>query len=235
MPDMDGLAVSREIHRQGYAHRNTKLPYIIAMTAHTSLKDQQDCVSAGMDDYISKPLRISELGEKLLRCETKIADYNSSNSNQINSIIVAPTVSLPEIPLSPEEPLPTVSSHLVQNWDETWQYLMQITLDNQDFAIDLLQMSIHENKDRLERLKAAITQDPIDFVIIQSLAHQIRGSCGNLGLTVLQKLGQDLEQDAMNQRSENLVHYLHSIEKSMQDVSDYRLKLPARPAYARRI
>ncbi len=240
MPDMDGLAVSREIHRQGYAHRHpTKLPYIIAMTAHTSLKDQQDCVAAGMDDYISKPLRISELGEKLMRCEATISSPFSEKIksldrlNQTNlkrecletiSILNGPEIFLPMV----APPCPT------QNWEETWQYLMQITLDNQNFAIDLLELSIHENKSRLEQLKISI-KDPIDFGTIQSLAHQIRGSCGNLGLTVLQQLGHDLEEDALHQRSDHLVHYLQSIEQAMQQVADYRLTLPERPTYARQL
>jgi HPt (histidine-containing phosphotransfer) domain-containing protein len=112
---------------------------------------------------------------------------------------------------------------------------MQITLDNQDFAIDLIDLSIQENELRLQRLKKSIHQSPIDFITIQSLAHQIRGSCGNLGLTVLQKLGQDLEQDAIYRRPEALTHYIQSIEQAMQGVADYRLTLPDRPVYKRRI
>ncbi len=213
MPDIDGLAVSREIHKQIHTYGNSAtLPYIIAMTAHTSLKDQQDCVEAGMDDYISKPLRISELGEKLMRYE---ASHPLRTWETPNTTILPP--------------------HPTQNWEETWQYLMQITLDNQNFAIDLLELCITENKGRLERLKIAIVNHPIDFVTIQSLAHQIRGSCGNLGLTVLQQLGQDLEQDAMHQRSEPVMRALPLIEQAMQGLEDYRLTLPDKPTYARRI
>jgi signal transduction histidine kinase/CheY-like chemotaxis protein len=268
MPDMDGLAVSREIHKQGYAHGDsTKLPYIIAMTAHTSLQDQQNCVEAGMDDYISKPLRISELGEKLLRCKATIPRFNpeplSSDSpihrttlevkNLETSNLETPKLETSHLETSHLEkvylnrihptniPIPSfpevsgLSPHPTQNWEETWEYLMQMTLDNQNFAIDLLELSISENVGRLERLKTAIAKKPIDFVTIQSLAHQIRGSCGNLGLTVLQQLGHDLEQDAMHQRSDPVIHAIHLIEKAMQGVADYRLTLPDKPTYARRI
>jgi signal transduction histidine kinase/DNA-binding response OmpR family regulator/HPt (histidine-containing phosphotransfer) domain-containing protein len=260
MPDMDGLAVSREIHKQGYADGDsTKLPYIIAMTAHTSLQDQQNCVEAGMDDYISKPLRISELGAKLLRCKATISRFNSEmlsanpavSQTTLEIKKMEPTLEPPNlekvllnrinptsipIPSVPSLPVvPSLSLDPTQNWEETWQYLMQITLDNQNFAIDLLELSISENVGRLERLKISIDKKPIDFVTIQSLAHQIRGSCGNLGLTVLQQLGHDLEQDAMHQRSDPVIHAIHLIEKAMQGVVDYRLTLPNRPTYARRI
>jgi CheY-like chemotaxis protein len=256
MPDMDGLAVSREIHKQGYAQGDsTKLPYIIAMTAHTSLKDQQDCFAAGMDDYISKPLRMAELGEKLLHCKATIPRFNpeSPSSPLLHQTTLEAkleakheeTISLEKvllnrinptsisIPSLPDVPFP--SPHPTQNWEETWEYLMQITLDNQNFAIDLLELSISENVTRLDRLKTSISKKPMDFATIQSLAHQIRGSCGNLGLTVLQQLGHDLEQDAMHQRSEPVIHSIQLIEKAMQGVADYRLTLPDKPTYARRI
>ncbi len=251
MPDIDGLAVSREIHKQGYTHgESIKLPYIIAMTAHTSLKDQQDCMEAGMDDYISKPLRISELGEKLLHCKAKLPRFNpdlspstphqttlemknletTSLEKDLLNGINPTSISTPSIPNAGR-----LSSHPTQNWDETWQYLMQITLDNQNFAIDLIELSISENSGRLERLQTAVAKKPIDFATIQSLAHQIRGSCGNLGLTVLQQLGHDLEQDAMHQRSVPVIDSIQLIEQAMQGVADYRLTLPDKPSYARRI
>jgi signal transduction histidine kinase/CheY-like chemotaxis protein len=205
MPDMDGLAVSRAIHHDRYNQKNIKMhPYIIAMTAHTSMKNKQDCIDAGIDDYISKPLRLADLGEKLLHCEV----HCSSPLTQL---------SIPE---------QTTSE---QNWEETWQYLMNITLDNPNFAIDLLQLFIHENDQRLVNLRKAINSEPIDFKMIQDLAHQIRGSCGNLGLSQLQKLGAELEQIAIHRESEHLLHYLQSIDREVKAVIDYRKTLPDRP------
>jgi CheY-like chemotaxis protein len=56
MPDMDGLDATRAIRK-----RNIKQPYIIAMTANAMQGDREMCIEAGMDDYISKPIRIHEL------------------------------------------------------------------------------------------------------------------------------------------------------------------------------
>jgi len=51
MPEMDGLQATREIIRQ----YGEKRPIIIAMTAGAYEKDKQECLEAGMDDYITKP------------------------------------------------------------------------------------------------------------------------------------------------------------------------------------
>jgi CheY-like chemotaxis protein len=61
MPEMDGLAATRII-RQNYRSRIK----IIAITAYALKGDKERCLEAGMDDYISKPVRMEEL-EKMLR------------------------------------------------------------------------------------------------------------------------------------------------------------------------
>jgi CheY-like chemotaxis protein len=63
MPKMDGLEATRLI-RSLTARRMKKLP-IIAMTAHVFKSDIEQCLEAGMDDHIGKPLDIDELMTKL--------------------------------------------------------------------------------------------------------------------------------------------------------------------------
>ena len=56
MPEMDGLEATRMI-RLCLTHQ----PIIIAMTANAMQGDREECINAGMDDYISKPVNIEEL------------------------------------------------------------------------------------------------------------------------------------------------------------------------------
>ena len=56
MPVMDGLSASREIRRM-----KIKQPVIVAMTAEAQESDRQECLAAGMDDYLSKPVQLNKL------------------------------------------------------------------------------------------------------------------------------------------------------------------------------
>ncbi len=57
MPEMDGLEATRQI-RKG---TDSRQPRIIAVTANAMKEDREACMAAGMDDYVSKPIRLEEL------------------------------------------------------------------------------------------------------------------------------------------------------------------------------
>ena len=62
MPEMDGLEASRQITAKWPAG---KRPRIIAMTANAMQGDREECMAAGMDDYLTKPIRVNALVEAL--------------------------------------------------------------------------------------------------------------------------------------------------------------------------
>jgi CheY-like chemotaxis protein/HPt (histidine-containing phosphotransfer) domain-containing protein len=64
MPEMDGLEAARAIRTQLPVDRQ---PRIIAMTASVLAGDRERCLQAGMNDYISKPVKFSELAQALAR------------------------------------------------------------------------------------------------------------------------------------------------------------------------
>lgn len=64
MPEMDGYAAARELHRRW---GGTGRPRIIAMTGNAMQGDREKCLEAGMDDYIPKPIRVEDLQTALLR------------------------------------------------------------------------------------------------------------------------------------------------------------------------
>jgi CheY-like chemotaxis protein len=63
MPEMDGYEAASQICRRWKEER----PSLIAMTGNAMQGDREKCLAAGMDDYISKPVRVKELESVLMR------------------------------------------------------------------------------------------------------------------------------------------------------------------------
>jgi CheY-like chemotaxis protein len=68
MPEMDGFAATQAIRRLEVAsgRQNERVP-VIALTANAMKEDRARCIAAGMDDYVSKPIRAAELESVLGR------------------------------------------------------------------------------------------------------------------------------------------------------------------------
>jgi CheY-like chemotaxis protein len=62
MPEMDGYSATEEQRRR---ESDGSHVYIVALTASTMVEDRERCLAAGMDDYLSKPLKIQDLEQKL--------------------------------------------------------------------------------------------------------------------------------------------------------------------------
>jgi len=65
MPGMDGDVVTRNIHK--YPERYGSDPVIVAVTADTTEQHREQCIAAGMDDFMSKPIRLEALCSGLAR------------------------------------------------------------------------------------------------------------------------------------------------------------------------
>jgi CheY-like chemotaxis protein len=69
MPEMDGLEASRIIRQKMGSQ-----PVIIALTANAMQEDQDICMQSGMDDYLSKPIRVEQLMRMLEKWALKVKE-----------------------------------------------------------------------------------------------------------------------------------------------------------------
>jgi len=79
MPEMDGLEATRRICK---IFPEAKRPWIVAMTAHAMRGDREECLEVGMNDYISKPVRV----EALIKALKNYISYKQSE--QIDELVI---------------------------------------------------------------------------------------------------------------------------------------------------
>jgi CheY-like chemotaxis protein len=76
MPEMDGFETAATVRRREIA-TGKHIP-IVAMTAHASKDDEERCLQAGMDAYLSKPIQaekvLATIGAVWLRCEQRSSE-----------------------------------------------------------------------------------------------------------------------------------------------------------------
>ena len=75
MPELDGISATRQIRSM---LTEVQQPIIIAMTANAMEGDREKCLSAGMNDYLSKPFRMAALAEKLTQYGSFKENFSSS-------------------------------------------------------------------------------------------------------------------------------------------------------------
>ena len=84
MPELDGYEATRLIRsEENKLRKGGGRIYIIAMTANALLGDREECLTAGMDDYISKPVRIDEMEAAIGRGLKSIADARENTDAEI--------------------------------------------------------------------------------------------------------------------------------------------------------
>jgi signal transduction histidine kinase/DNA-binding NarL/FixJ family response regulator len=174
MPVMGGIQATEFIRSgsNGVLSANTDVP-IIAMTAHSSQAHIDECIQAGMNDHISKPIDRDLLKQKITKLVgTKLAH---SDATLAESGQQTPQADLP----MPELKWVDVTSGLERLNNDVSLYL------------SLLQRFCDDNLDFLSRYRLFIEQNDKDGA--NMALHLIKGSAANLGVEKASNLAAELE------------------------------------------
>ncbi|NEO83897.1 MAG: response regulator [Spirulina sp. SIO3F2] len=200
MPEMDGLTATETICQQWGEAR----PYIIAMTANAMQGDRARCLAAGMDDYISKPIRMQALTQAL-----KTFSKTSASS----------THSSPPVMMTPVSPVldPVVLDELrVIGGDAADELLC-----------DLFDAYLEDSVDLLQQIENSLANQ--DAHQLQHAAHTLKSSSASLGANGFAKICQTLEslgrQGTTVGGDQNLPELLAQYEQVKQAIQAEREKL----------
>jgi CheY-like chemotaxis protein len=182
MPEMDGLEATRRICQE-WSHATR--PWIIAMTAHAMQGDREECLGAGMNDYISKPIRVEALIQSFENYRRlRQSDFASAmeTSDLMADANREKTVFQPEI--VSEDVAPEIDA-------QTFQALKDMTGDDAEMLAEIIDSYLEDAPQRLSAIAEAV--DKADASVLGSTSHSLRSLSVTIGAMPLAKLCAELE------------------------------------------
>ena len=192
MPVMDGYTTTRHI-------RNTlkKNVPIIAMTAHALASEREQCLQAGMNDFMPKPFQIEEL-QRILRKYTPLSRPEGTALTK------------------PEERVERTSSFSVKN-------LLSALDDDREFAAEVIELFLAQTPGEIQQIQQCLEQS--DLAAIGGIIHTQKVAFKLFSLTEMVQLSQSLgAQIADNQTVAEVMllvnQYVQTLESELPAIED---------------
>ncbi len=191
MPDMDGLEATGRIRE---IWSNPEKPWIVAMTANAMQGDREMCISAGMNDYVTKPIRLEDLVASLKRSweslhvgegseiPEEITESSNESTDQPESVALA------------ETPIEMNDSVLDQ---AAIQRLEDLSGGDYGFMIDFIDTFLDGAPKMIGDLKQSL--DDADAGKLRLVAHTLKSNSAALGAARLSELCKELEDMGKNE------------------------------------
>jgi Amt family ammonium transporter len=167
MPELDGFAATRMIRtmeaEQSLADPSTRPLPIIALTAQAVRGDRERCLSAGMTDYVTKPVNREELLRTMRACLEEGAAHQ-----------------LHDEPELPAQECDHGGSELTEA-DEAildFEQLHERCMGDRPFIDELLQIFVRKARTNVTRISESIARGESDE--LARAAHELKGSAGNV-------------------------------------------------------
>ncbi len=169
MPELDGFEATMEIRRLEQASKRKRIP-IIALTANAMAQDRQDCLNAGMDDHLAKPLSRLQMQEMLDRW------MPVAGSTQPSGLDDAPTTTAGDLDVIDKQVLAQLRE--LQNADDP------------DLLHRVIKLYLLESPKIIARMKQAVQQGSL--IETERMSHSLKSSSANVGATALAQICSDI-------------------------------------------
>jgi CheY-like chemotaxis protein len=184
MPEMDGMEATRRIRQREH---ELGLPpvHIVAMTANAIQGDREECLAAGMDDYVSKPIRV----EALIEAIAKVHPYEMAQDH---------TSSLPEAELEAGEEEAALTpmqgavngAHAVVD-QRVLDELLEMGGGDREFLAEMIDSYLTTAPALLEKLRTGAKTG--DAASLRMAAHTLKSGSKDMGAIGLAELFAHLE------------------------------------------
>ncbi|WBA84819.1 response regulator [Endozoicomonas sp. GU-1] len=198
MPEMSGYEATGLIRQREREQQLPRIP-IIAMTANAMAEDREKCLAAGMDDYLSKPVKIDHLRERL--AHWLIHDTPPQTATPKAAETTRAIASKPD--QSKQHPLidQSVFSALQELMEEEFPVLINSFLED---APKLMADIKFSSKDA-------------DREVLVRAAHTLKSSSNNLGATQLAMIAADIEKEGKASQLAEASALIASLESTLDE------------------
>jgi two-component system sensor histidine kinase/response regulator len=205
MPERDGLEATAEIRHWETENHRSRLP-IIAMTAHAMKGDRERCLEAGMDDYVSKPVRPKLLLDALLRFFP-----NTSGKGD-----APPPAATDTLPVSRIADTVVVASGAAVSSPPCvdWSFALKSAYGDNELLREVVQAYLDEAPKLWSQLADAMTGR--DATVVQRVFHTIKGSMRMFAARAT-TLAQTLEQAAHDGQLDDVASHVPEFQGQLAE------------------
>ncbi|MBE9070163.1 response regulator [Leptolyngbya cf. ectocarpi LEGE 11479] len=179
MPEMDGLEATKYIR----SDPDVIQPRIVAMTAHALQEDRETCLAAGMDDYLSKPIRKRDIAMALQQCSALEANFKPSDQRSFGSQSSQITANMPAEVTDMLLKLADLSTLDTQSFES-------VSTDA-SFLAEVCDVFLTDAPSRISAIQAALEKE--DALALSQTAHALKSLSSCVGANRLFQLCKAVE------------------------------------------